>query len=117
MGSGPGTSTGDDTFSFPPQTAPSLQFEWATVLDLPMTAQPTEANGVLYAATWGRDYLRYRCPVRLNCVEQAAGSDANHRVEVSQIHAAPEGRRQPFDGLADRDVAQNSGLSGHSAKF
>jgi outer membrane protein assembly factor BamB len=34
------------------QTVPSLQLQWATNLGAPMTAQPVEATGLLYAATW-----------------------------------------------------------------
>jgi outer membrane protein assembly factor BamB len=34
------------------QTVPSLQLQWATNLGAPMTAQPIEGNGLLYAATW-----------------------------------------------------------------
>lgn len=35
-----------------PQTVPSLQLQWTANLGAPMTAQPIEANGLLYAATW-----------------------------------------------------------------
>jgi hypothetical protein len=35
-----------------PQTVPSLQFQWGVNLGAPMTAQPIEGNGVVYAATW-----------------------------------------------------------------
>jgi outer membrane protein assembly factor BamB len=35
-----------------PPTVPSLQLQWATNLGAPMTAQPIEGNGLLYAATW-----------------------------------------------------------------
>jgi hypothetical protein len=35
-----------------PQTVPSLQFQWGANLGAPMTAQPIEANGLLYAGTW-----------------------------------------------------------------
>jgi outer membrane protein assembly factor BamB len=34
------------------QTVPSLQFQWGANLGAPMTAQPIEANGLLYAGTW-----------------------------------------------------------------
>jgi outer membrane protein assembly factor BamB len=34
-----------------PQTVPALQFQWSVYLGAPMTAQPVEANGLLYAAT------------------------------------------------------------------
>ena len=34
------------------QTVPSLQFQWGVNLGAPMTAQPIEANGLVYAATW-----------------------------------------------------------------
>jgi hypothetical protein len=35
-----------------PQTVPGLQFQWGANLGAAMTAQPVEANGLLYAATW-----------------------------------------------------------------
>ena len=35
-----------------PQIVPSLQLQWSANLGAPMTAQPIEANGLLYAATW-----------------------------------------------------------------
>jgi outer membrane protein assembly factor BamB len=36
-----------------PQTVPSLAARWSIDLGAPMTAQPIEMDGILYAATWG----------------------------------------------------------------
>jgi outer membrane protein assembly factor BamB len=47
------TGYNPDEATLSPQTAPQLTLRWSIDLGAPMTAQPIEMNGILYAATWG----------------------------------------------------------------